>query len=283
MHWYSIIPVLLLISFPVISWATESRLSAAVALIFRGTAVEAYLRRPSVSFVETCVRFEKGLADDVIFGVDQELIEGVEKPVYLKGGDWMAFVGLQRTGAVWVAEGTDVTMKGTPSKDRKWKIFKLSRALQPDTWYRLRCYADFGKRQFVKLQVEGPGISESLDLSGLKLDYPNYMPFDKAAMSYYVFAMRGRSMLKTRGVPRVYFDDVKGGIVDGGRETPIFACDFEKDRTVPSQPVTSPTIKLTGYEQGRFYLERQESRFTVEKVNFAKSGNCVGAADADLQ
>jgi hypothetical protein len=32
-------------------------------------------------------------ASDVIFGVDQEFIDGIKSPLYVKGGDWMSSGG----------------------------------------------------------------------------------------------------------------------------------------------------------------------------------------------
>lgn len=265
--------------------AGDSRLSCAVALVFQGAEIEAFLKAPDTSYVQTYFRFGEELADDVIFGVDQEFIEGVDsrsKPHFIKGGDWMAFVGLQRTGAVWIATGTDATMAGKPSKDRTWKILQMGTRLKPDTWYRMRCYANFRNRHFERLEIEGPGIEKSFDLSSYGLDYPNYMPFDGRAMSYYVFAMRGRSMMKSEGVPVVFFDDVEGGVKTDGKFVRVFFNDFEAQKTVGAQPVTLPVIKLGGYEQGKLYLERDQSRIRVEQRSFAKSGKFVGAADASL-
>jgi hypothetical protein len=264
------------------AWSLASRLSGAVAIVSKGPEIEAFLQKPGASYVQANFRFPEGLGDDVIFGVDQELIEGTEKPIYVKGGDWMGLVGLQRTGNVWVASGTDDTMNGKPSHDRAWKILTLDQPLQPNTWYRIRCSADFGKRIFNKLEIEGPGLNKMLDLTDYKLDYPNYMPFDGSAMSYYVFAMRGRSMMKKKGTPLVYFDNVEGGIESNGTNTVVFKSDFEDQTVVDKQPVTLPVIKLDGYKQNHFYLERDEAKFRIEKNKFALSGQSVGVADVDL-
>ena len=276
-----IVALAVLIGFQ-IAKASDSRLSCAVALIFKGEPMESFLKKPGISYVQTYFRFGNELADDVIFGVDQEFIEGLNRPKYIKGGDWMAFIGLQRSGAIWIATGTDETMKGAPSKERSWKIQELGQRLQANTWYRLRCTADFATRHYVSVDIDGPGLSKHIDLSHYKLDYPNYMPFDDRAMSYYVHAMRGRSMMKEKGVPIVYFDDLEGGIIADGKETRVYFEDFEKQMEIGAQPVTSPTIKLSGYDQGRLYLERSQARFKIEKVDFARSKSHIGAADASL-
>lgn len=265
----------------------DSRLSCAVALVSEGKEIEPFLKKPGASFVQSYVRFDSDLPNDVIFGIDQEFLDGVAKPVHLKGGDWMALIGVQRTGAVWVATGTDDTMAGKPSKDRAWKILTLDQELKPDTWYRLRIEADFGTRHYRKFLVEGPGLSKSIDLKELTLDYPNYMPFSDRAMTFYTFAMRGRSLMKPGakpdGKPIVYFDDVSGGpISDKEKDTVVFENGFETTHEVGKQPVTLPVIDLKKYKQGQWYLERDESLFTTKKVKFARSGDFVGVADASI-
>jgi hypothetical protein len=265
----------------------DSRLSSAVAVVSEGTEIESFLKRPGTSFVQAYVRFDSDLPNDVIFGIDQEFLDGVANPFDFKGGDWMALIGVQRTGAVWVATGTDETMAGKPSKDRAWTILTLGQQLEPGTWYRFRIEADFGTRHFRKFTVEGPGLSKSFDLKELKLDYPNYMPFSDRAMTFFAFAMRGRSLMtqgaKPDGKPVVYFDDVSGGpISEEGKDTVVFEDGFETTRAIGKQPVTLPVIDLKKYIQGQWYLERDESLFTTKKEAFARSGEYVGVADASL-
>ncbi len=265
----------------------ESRLSCAVALVYDGEPISSFLAQPGPSFVQAYVRFDDDLPPDVIFGIDQEFLDGVTNPFHYKGGDWMSFIGIQRSGAVWVAHGTDETKNGTPSKERTWKIFNLGRQLKPNTWYRLRIEADFDTRHFLKFTVEGPGLAKSFDLSELMLDYPNYMPFSDRAMSFYVCAMRGRSLMDPnatdRGKPVVYFDDVSGGpIAENGGDIVAFEDGFEESYEIGKQPVTAPVIDLRGYVQGRWYLERDEALFNQKMMPFARSGQAVGVADASI-
>lgn len=271
-------------------WATASRLSAAVALINSSTPMQTFLKKPGRSYVQTYFYFQQSLPEDVLFGLDQELIEGISRPIYVKGGDWMSFAALQRTGKIWVAAGSPETLKGVASKERNWKIYDLGTALKPNTWYRLRCQSDFSTRHFQSLTVEGPGLNKTIDLSQLPLDYPNYMPFDQAAMSYYVEAMRGRSLIspgKGEGIPLVYFDDVQGGLINADGSTTItFNSDFEQQTKVDNQPagaITGAVIKLAGYKEGQWYLERPESIFSIQTRDFAHSGKAVGVADARLE
>lgn len=265
----------------------ESRLSCSVALVWKGPEIESFLKTPGLSFIQAYARFDQNLPDDVIFGIDQEFLDGVSQPLYLQGGDWMALVGLQRTGAIWVATGTDATMAGKPSKERTWKILDLGQKLKADTWYRLRIEADFASRQYRKFTIEGAGLTRSFDLAGLKLDYPNHMPFSGRAMTFYSFAMRGRGLMKPgaepNGPPIVYFDDVTAGPVSSdGSDTELFQSSFEEQAPIGKQPVTVPVIQLGKYEQGRWYLERDEALFNARAVPFAHTGQHVGVADARI-
>lgn len=261
----------------------DSRLSSVVAIVSESPPMRAFLTKPGVSFVQAYVRFNRDLPDDVIFGLDEEFVEGVAHPVYIKGGDWMAYIGVQRTGAVWVATGTDATMKGQASHDRTWKILDLGQKLRPDTWYRFRTEADFGTRHFRGFSVEGPGLKKSFDLHESTLDYPNYIPFSDRTMSYYVAAMRGRSLMKPGGKPIVFFDDVSGGPVgSSGKDVVAFKSGFEEQRPIGEQPLTVPTIDLHKYEQGRWYLERNDAIFSTMQAPFARSGRYIGVADASI-
>ena len=266
----------------------DARLSSAVALVNEGGEIKSFLKQPGVSFVQAYVRFNSDLPEDVIFGIDQEFIEGVANPVYIKGGDWMSLVGMQRTGVIWVAVGTDETLKGEPSKERTWQILDLGQNLQPDVWYRFRIEVDFSTRHFQKFTVDGPGVSKTFDLTAYKLDYPNYMPFSDRTMSFFAFAMRSRGLMKSGstpdGKPLVYFDDISGGpMTKESQEIVVFQNGFEEQIEIGKQPITLPVIDLKKYEQGRWYLERDESLFTVQRAAFARSGDFVGVADASIE
>ena len=261
----------------------SARLSGAVAFANANPQTEAFLAAPGTGYVQAYVRFGPDLADDVIIFVDQELIEGVNSPRWVSGGDWMALVGVQRSGAVWVGGGSQQTLKGQPSSDRAWVIHDLHQRLQPDTWYRLRVVADFAQRRFDSFTIQGGDLNRTLDLSAVLLDYPNYMPFDKKGLIYIVGAMRSKAMMARVGVPLVYFDDVEGGVVlPNGSMQRLFSDSFETQAIVGPQPVTSPTISLKRYTLGQWYLEREESLFRIENASFARSGGKVGVADTKL-
>lgn len=264
--------------------ARDARLSGAVAFATSPAPLRHFLEKPGPAYVQAYMRFGADMPDDVIIAIDHEFLEGIEQPLFVSGGDWMAFVGVQRGGAVWVAAGTDKQTKdGVPSNDRDWKIFDLKTRLEPDTWYRLRIEADFGKRRFKSFTIDGGGLTRTFDLSAYALDYPNHMPFSARAMTYFVVAMRSRAMMRSTGTPRVYFDDVEGGVQGSdGKWVKVFSDGFEKQATVGRQPLTSPVVELGSYAEGKWYLERDESLIRIERAPFARSGSAVGVADATL-
>jgi hypothetical protein len=275
--------VLLLASCASAAGNRQSRLSGAVAFAPESLETIAFLSRPGIGYVQAYLRFKPDLADDVIMFVDQEMLEGLAAPRRVKGGDWMAFVGVQRSGVVWVAGGTDKTMQGNPSSRRNWSIHNLGQRLQPDVWYRMRIIADFDQRRFVSFSIEGSGLERTLDLSEIVLDYPNYMPFDRAGIIYIVGAMRGRDMMQEKGTPLVYFDDVEGGVVDSDNKPKrLFFDGFESQTNVGEQPLIAAPIKLDEYRFNHWYLERKESLFQIKQVPFARSGNNVGIANVTL-
>ena len=270
--------LLLMLGACVASGGHDSRLSGAV-----GFAEDVrFLSHPGPAYVEAYVRFGADLPADVIMFVDQELLEGVSNYRWTKGGDWMAFVGFQRNGTVWVGGGSEEALAGTPSRERNWKLFELGRELQPDTWYRVRVTADFASRGFLGFEIEGGGLARRLDLSGIPLDYPNYIPFDRGSMIYLVGAVRAREWATQPGRPLIFFDDVSGVVVDGSDEREIFHNDFESQTEVWPQPVTLPDVNLDRYTMGRWYQENEASLFWIERKSFARSGDAVGVADVTL-
>lgn len=268
---------------PVRGYARESRLSGAVAFSYKSAEAQSFLAKPGLGYVQGYFRFGPEMADDVIMFVDQEMLEGVGQPLNFKGADWMAFAGIQRSGIVWIGGGESRGRSGTPSGSRDWKIFDIKQSLKPDTWYRMRVMADFKALKFVSFEIEGPGLFEKIDISDVLLDYPNYMPFDGPSMIYIVGAMRGKSMMKEKGIPVAYFDDVEGGIISpSGARQSIFQDGFENTAEVGAQPVTLPVIKLENYDKATWYKEQEQAIFKTEEVPFARSGKKVGIADASL-
>lgn len=270
------------------SHAAESRLSAAVAVTTTAAGSDAWLAAPEVSYIEAWFRFPPTLSESTLFGLDQELLDGLDDPDYVPGGDWMAFTGVQRTGVVWVAVGDASTQAGTPSTARTWRLFPLGQALAPDTWYRLRSVADFSLREFVRFEIDGPGLARTIDLSGVPLDYPNYMPFDRRAMTWYAWALDGTGIGGSAAMPSaVYVDDVAYGFLADAGAAPEPARTISDDlesgaAAIPAQPPASGTIAVADYVEASWYLERDEALVGRVNAAFARSGHRVIVCDAAL-
>ncbi|MCB9757964.1 MAG: hypothetical protein H6753_06055 [Candidatus Omnitrophica bacterium] len=258
-----------------------------------------FLDNPNYSFVETYVYFKDTLSESTIFGIDQEFFEGLDNPIHFKGADWMGLVGLQRSGRIWIAAGHPAGFDGTPSKERNWKFAQLPQALKPNTWYRLHSVVDYNNRKFVNFTIEGPGIHETLDLSAYILDYPNYLPFDKRALTYLTWTMDGRSI---GGQPKkdsaVYFDDLRYGFckeISSDAPEPhypeitLYKDDFENiSKEFAKQPIemsdwVNGRLSLAKYQRRKWYLERDVARVRIIQADFARSGIHVVESDATLK
>ncbi len=286
--------IIILIALALPAQARNSRLSGVVAFQKQETAIQEWLSTPTEAFVEAQVRFSPTLADSVIFGVDQEYLDGMHAPHHLAGGDWMGLVGLQRSGKVWVAAGTEATEQGSPSKERNWVVLDIGHSLQPDTWYRINTVADFATRHYVSLTISGPNLHKEFDLSAYRLDYPNMMPFDGRSMTDYVWAMNGTAIGGTpEADAKVYFDDLRAGVIESasGKQTErdTFTDDFEAAKLPLEQPIHwldmfwTKQIALKPYNDKVWYLERDEALAKPVQAPFARSGKIVMLVDAALQ
>lgn len=267
-----------------------TRLSGIVAFTPKSEAFTPWLDSLSGNtYMQAWVRFPAVTGDDVIFGVDQEFTDGLRKPHFFAGGDWMGFVGLQRTGNVWVGGGTEDTMAGKPSKERNWKILTLPRPLEPDTWYKIRSVVDFESRRYVSFEISGGGINHKFDLTDTFLDYPNYMPFSGRSLTNYVLVMRGDSLMKDTGAHGeaiAYFDEVEAGLAGERGDIPFYKDGFETQAdAVPQQAlkVEGETIMLSSYKPGKWYLEQEKARCRSLESAIARSGGRVAMCDGTLQ
>ena len=278
-----IISCLVYVLWPGPLWALQSRLSMAVAEVSSGADVQQFLQNPGLSYVQANIYFAADFPNDVLISMDEEFVDGVNNPLYVSGGDWMAFIGIQRTGIIWVAAGTQAMLNGSPNSTPNWQIINLGAQLQPNNWYLLRTVADFSQQHFVSFTVVGPGINKTFDLSPYFLAYPNYLPVDNRAMTYFAGNARSASTATGTGAPIVYIDDVSGGTFSpDGTDYPLFSNDFESQSVVGTQPLSGPPIPIGNYVQGQWYLERAESLFTIQQEPFARSGAYVGVANASL-
>lgn len=258
----------------------ESRLSAAVALVHSDMDVQSFLLQPGVGYVQAWFNFPDTLADDVWFGIDQELIEGVEAPRNFEGADWMGLIAVNRQGQLGTPVGSAASHAGTPDDSDDWLIQDLGLTLQPNTWYRLRGEVDFDTLTFRSAEIEGPGVDVTVDLSGNLLSYPNYIPFDRPFMSYYVFALRAAEFAGP-GSTVVYFDDVEAGIETPTGISVVFSDGFENQSSFVDIPVALPVIPLSGVTEFQWYKEREEAIISQSNAR-QRTGNFSLVCDATL-
>lgn len=236
----------------------KGRLSGTVLFIHSSPSVQHWLQEPKKSFVQAYFMFPTGFASDIIFGIDQEFIEGVDNPIHFPGADWMALVGLTRSGMLNIPVGTEESLNGTPSDASVWEIIDLDIELQPNTWYLMRETADFQSRRFESFTLTGPNVNITVDLSEYYVDYPNYISIDNRSLTYYVYAIRMSPYVQP-GSTNIYFDDVTAGIeTNDGFET-ILSEGFESQSEIPDLPITLPVTPLDDIKELYWYKENEDA------------------------
>ncbi len=258
----------------------DSRLSASVAFVHSQVEVQAFLATPANGYVEAWFNFPADLATDVWFGIDQELVEGVDQPRNFAGADWMGLMALNRNGELGTPVGSPASHAGTPDDAGDWVIQDLGVTLQPNIWYKIRGIVDFNTLTFSEMQLSGPSVNVVVDLSANLLSYPNYIPFDKPALTYYVYTLRSKDFAQP-GSTIVYFDDVEGGIDIGGVLTPVYSEGFENQLSAIDIPFTLPVSPLSDVTEFIVYKERDEALISFSNSR-QRTGNFALACDASL-
>ena len=258
----------------------KGRLSGTVLFIHSSPSVQNWLEEPKKSFVQAYFMFPADFASDIIFGIDQEFIEGVDDPIHFPGADWMALVGLTRTGMLNIPVGTEESLNGTPSDASVWKIIDLDIELQPNTWYLMRETADFQSRRFESFTLTGPNVNITIDLSQYYVDYPNYIPIDNRSLTYYVYAIRMSPYVQP-GSTSIYFDDVTAGIeTNEGYEIILFE-GFELQKDIPDLPITLPVTPLSDIQELYWYKENEDAMVQITG-NTVRSGEYSCLCNATL-
>lgn len=259
----------------------KGRLSGTVLFVHSSPTVQNWLEEPKKSFVQAYFMFPTDFAEDIIFGIDQEFIEGVDDPIHFPGADWMALVGLTRTGMLNIPIGTEDSLNGTPSDASVWKNIDLGIELQSNTWYLMRETADFQSRRFESFTLRGPDINITIDLSEYYVDYPNYIPIDNRSLTYYVYAIRISPYVQP-GSTSIYFDDMTAGIeISDGYEI-ILSEGFELQSEIPDLPITLPVTSLSDFQELYWYKENEDAKVQIVK-DTVHSGECACLCNATLE
>ena len=117
-----------------------------------------------------------------------------------------------RNGLLLFPIGSSQNLEGIPTNTEKWEVRDLGVELKPNKWYKMTITSDFEKREFASFRLEGEGIDVTEDISGFPLKYPNYIPINKLALTFYPFALREEFAPTNEGGTKVHFDDIEGGV-----------------------------------------------------------------------
>ncbi len=240
----------------------DAIVSASVAFSYSEDGAQRFLEAPSLAYIRGYFYFEENLAEDIIFGLDIEFLEGLENPIRFEGADWMALAGFDRTGRIWFPKGYPQNLECTPTDTDNWVVQDFGVDLQANRWYKMTITCDYDALEFVSIRLEGENVDKTLSIQGNPLEYPNYAPFDRASLTAYTFALRGREFAPdNQGGVDVYFDDIEMGIQDeSGDFEPIFNDGFEAQATVSEIPINSIPISLDDLTESLWYLENEAAK-----------------------
>lgn len=257
--------------------------SASVAFRYKGSSLEEFFQNPSKAYISGYFYFDDTLADDVVFGLDIEWLEGLDNPIHFQGADWMALAGFTRKGVLWFPVGSPVNVTGTPTNTDQWEVRDTGTELRPNSWYKITIEADFEKREFTSVRLEGNGSDILVDISGYALEYPNYVPFDKPALTFYTFALRSKEFaFGNDRETKVFFDDIEGGIVKGSEKQIIFSNGFEHQNKIEEMPIVLPVTALNTIQEDFWYFENENAKITIVST-IKRSGNNAIECNADLK
>ena len=256
--------------------------SATVAFAYDDPQLDAFFQNPGVASISGYFYFEEDLAEDVIFGLDIEWLEGMNAPINFEGADWMALAGFDRRGILWYPIGSPENREGIPTDTDKWEIRDIGTPLSPNTWYKMTITANFQLREFVSVSLIGGGIDFDINIEGFPLEYPNYIPFDEPSLTFYTFALRSREFSPDNaGGTVVYFDDIEGRISTINGELIVFEDGFEQQDRIETIPVDLPISPMADVREAFWYFENANAKITLSD-RIVRSGEQSMACDASL-
>lgn len=196
----------------------------------------------------------------------------------------MALAGFDRTGRLWFPIGSPENLEGIPTATDNWIVRDFGMVLQPSTWYKMTITCDFETLEFVSVRLQGNGEDQELTLDGNPLEYPNYAPFDKATLTGYTFALRGKEFAPgNEGGYNVYFDDMEMGIQTSENTFEVIFTDgFENQSTVEEIPIANIPIALDLIPENRWYLENEDAKLFIDN-SIVRTGNNSLRCAADLR
>ena len=252
------------------------RNSSTLAFSTEGPLAEGFLAEPGLAAVEAWFRFGDDLAENVYFGVDQEFVGGVDDPTRFPNEDFVALVGVTRGGIVVAMRGGPDAADGVVDDPLTWEPRLLGRELAPDVWHHVRVEADFAALEYVRMVVESPDEETVIDLSGVPLAYPNAIPVDGRAMTWYAYAMANELPRGGTGT-EVVIDDAAGYLWADGDWRQAYVEGFDREVALRDVPFTFPVMPLSRVEDGVLYRENEGAL-----LRFAPSeGRTGGALVAD--
>ncbi len=256
--------------------------SALVAFAYSSNPLQQFFQQPTRAYISGYFYFEGDLAEDIIFGLDIEWLEGTENSIHFAGADWMSLAGVTRNGLLYFPIGSPENLEGTPTSTEKWEVRDLGITLQPNQWYQMRIDADFAIREFLSVQITGEGLNVTEDISGYPLEYPNYIPFDKPSLTFYTFALRSREFApENEGDTRVYFDDIQSGVFSNSGFEIVFQNDFEGQNQIEDIPFTLPISPLSDVTENFWYYENGDAKISISE-QVSRSGAKAMLCNASL-
>lgn len=264
--------------------ANSTRLSTMQAFVYSAPAVVAFLAAPGQAYIQGCVLFPTTFPSDGFAVLDESFLDGTVNPLYNSQGDWDALIELQQNGNLWVASGPT---PGASPTTATFQIINLGAAFQKGQWYLARLIANVNTRKFVSLQIKGPGINSTTDISAFNINWVQNFNVDKRSMIYAVGAYRSASFQASAanadGSPVVFWDRISAGI-PGSPDQVLFHSDFNGQPNPLLSPfaIGSGPFTIASATDSLWYNSSLASRSSMTIHPIAMSPPHIGYTDASL-
>ncbi len=117
------------------------------------------------------------------------------------------------------------------------------------------------------------------------MEYPNYVAFDKPALTMYCFTSRSAALLgeSKLGNTKVYFDDLEAGVWNGSSYDTIMQNSFESPNVFDDAPYdfSAAVNPLSSVEEENWYSENAEALLKFV-TSHARTGKHSLECDASL-